>query len=1141
MTSWPAAAVALAARRARAQAPLLAAVAACALVALTVLGTGALLLTAGRADALAAAFRGADPGSTAVLARVVPAADADTDPGALAHEVADRAGAAVAPLPAGSAAWTESPLLAAGDGWTYLAAAPDLPELGRLTAGRWPSGRAGGAWEVAVPEAAAVALGLAPGDELALPVPGGAAGTTTTVRVVGLLAPAGVGGTGEPRWSRDLLAGAGADPDHDRPGTGGRRSGLVAGPLLLAPSAVPGAADGPATGTGAVAVLVAPDAVGAAVGDLERVAAAVPGLRADLARRLGDRADRVVVRSELPRTLTTALTQHAVTGAAVLTATAATAGLGLVTLLLAGRLLATRRAAERELLGDRGASRGQLAGLAAVEALVVVGAAAVLAGPASAGAYRALVSLPPLGVAGLPAVDRVPAPVAGALVVAAAVLVGALVLPSLRTRRRRSRRRVGALARSGGDLLLVALAAVAALRLRALAAGGAGLPGGAGGGVDAVRVLAPLLVLLAAAALALRLLPLLGRLGERGAARSRGLVLPLAGYDLARRPRAATALLLTVLAAAGAGFGVAWGSTWSRSQGEQAEALVPAPVVVTGLPGTALEQGAAARAAAGGEARPATDRVVALGTLTGSGSADETTRLVAVDTRAAPPTGRVPAGTSWADLVAGLPPDGTVTGAPVRAPGGVVTLTVRGDAGEVPDLAVTPTVVLDDGHGTRVGAVGTTVPLDGAAHAVAAAVPGSLGPGGGGVAGGVSGPAAGAPAGLRVVAVVLRVGAPLPRTDDGSLRPVPAAVAVTVSWAAPGDAAGAEGGGAAGGDGAVEDDPVPGDDPALGDDPAAAGDDAAVRDAPAAGDVPWEAGVPDRAAGAVERVAAGAAGDGVRVAADLDVLQVALAPTDLVVTAFARPGELPVLVSADLAAGAGLRAGDTLEAAVGSTPLVARVAGVAPYVPGSPDAPTVLADLDALSRAALAQGETVGLTDRWDLPAGADLAALQGSGARVTVRAEVAAELRDGPLRAGVPGALALLVAAALLLAVAGSALHAAEQADARAPEVARLLAVGASERAVRATQLVQHGGVDLLAVVVGAAAGAGAASALAPALTVSPAGGRPVPEPLVVWPWAAEAGVLGLLLVGSTLVAVPVVRAVVRRATAAHLRLGDE
>lgn len=1090
-TAWATGAPALALRRARTQAGLLAAVTATALVALVLLGVCGLLLTEGRRDALDAGLAAAGPGGTQVVVRVVPVAGTDAARAAtLAAEAEAVLTAATGPLPASTSVWTESPLLAlpaaagspdavgatdpAGGGFAYLADAPDVADAARLVEGSWPTGHDPALLDVAVPVAAADALGLAVSDvlDLAPSVDAVLAPAVTRVRVVGIFAPLGLGDPGTPLWSRDLLGGLGSVPEHDRPGTSGRQTAPAAGPLVVAPGGLAAAG----TGVGVVSAVSRPSTAGASVADLRAAAGGTGGLRRTLDDRLGDRVDRDVVRTTLPRTVSATAVQHAVTGAAVLTAGLVGFALAGAALLLAGRLLTTRRAAERALLVDRGAGTRQLAGLALGEAVLLVALAGVLAVPLALLGYRALAAAPVLAASGITAARGVPASLVGAVLVGAAALVAALVVPGARAAggRRAGHPSTAAarrLARSGGDLLLLALAVLAAARLRA------------GGAADAVRVLAPVLALVAASVVVLRLVPLLGRLAERGARRSRRFVLPLAALDVARRPRAATALLLLVLAAAAATSAASWAATWSRSQTEQAAALVPSAVVASGVPGAPAAQGVLVRDASGSGALPVTDRATGLGTLVVAVPGSPEPRLVAVDTRAAELAGRLPAGTTWPGLTAGLAPeqDDLAAALPLAATGERLPLRVTGTTTGPYPMSVAPTVVLDDGHGVRVRAQGGEVPLDGAEHVLEVPAPAGLG----------------AARDVRVVAVLLQVRTDVP-LDDGVGGT--AAVQVDLAWQEP----------------------------------------AGTGSAPAAARG-WTAGAtpPSSEAGTVSGAEVVARPGALRAAADVSVARASFLPSVVVLTAFAPPDALPVVVSADLAAGAGVGPQDRLDVLVGGTALPAVVTAVAPYVPGAVG-PAVLADARTLSDLALGHGETGALVDRWWLPAAADVEALRAAGAQTTVRGDVADDLRAGPLRGGVLAALVVLVVGALALALVGTALHAAETADDRGPEVARLLALGASPRAVAGTHVVQHVVVDLLAVAAGTVAGAVVARALAPALTVSPDGGRPVPEALPVWSWPVTGTLVVVLLAGSAAVVLPVVTGLVRRASAAHLRLGD-
>jgi predicted lysophospholipase L1 biosynthesis ABC-type transport system permease subunit len=201
----------------------------------------------------------------------------------------------------------------------------------------------------------------------------------------------------------------------------------------------------------------------------------------------------------------------------------------------------------------------------------------------------------------------------------------------------------------------------------------------------------------------------------------------------------------------------------------------------------------------------------------------------------------------------------------------------------------------------------------------------------------------------------------------------------------------------------------------------------------------------------------------------------------------------------------------------------------------------MLADLDALSRALAGQGELELPVDAWWVgePTNAD-AADRASALHlgpVITRAGETTRLTAGPLRAGLPAALRLLVPAAALLLLAGVVLHVTCDLEVRALEVARLRGLGMRRRQIRGVLLGEHAGVLLPLLVAGAAVGALASWLVTPLLIRSDAGAAPYPSVLADWPWASEAAFLGALVVLCTLAVAVVVTVQVRRADAAHLR----
>jgi predicted lysophospholipase L1 biosynthesis ABC-type transport system permease subunit len=130
-------------------------------------------------------------------------------------------------------------------------------------------------------------------------------------------------------------------------------------------------------------------------------------------------------------------------------------------------------------------------------------------------------------------------------------------------------------------------------------------------------------------------------------------------------------------------------------------------------------------------------------------------------------------------------------------------------------------------------------------------------------------------------------------------------------------------------------------------------------------------------------------------------------------------------------------------------------------------------------------------------------------------------------------------VPAALLLVLAGTVLHVTSDVEARAVEIARLRGLGLSRRDILGGLLAQHGGILALLVLAGAVVGAAAAVALGPPLILSDVGAAPVPPAVTRWPWAAEGLLLAVLLAACGAAVALVVSVQVRRADAAHLRVG--
>ncbi|WP_156374080.1 permease [Cellulomonas sp. Leaf334] len=1048
-------------RRARAQVAVLVAVLTVMVAGASLVGTCVLLLTASPQRALQLAMVRAPVADVEVgVALGFPEEPDDPDVSErVATTARDASGAAAeavamltdpfGDLPTTTTAWSSTVMrYLPADGrplrLAYLAEPDDRDARGTLVGGRWPDA----AGEAALPTSAARALGLDVGSTTTLADGPGDGGTALTV--VGTFVPR----PGAP-WDEDPLQGTGVSPNY--------RGYITAyGPFVVAPGEV--AASG--VPLRRVALRVQPDLTRATAADLTRAGAGVDALGTELASALGDRTQNLVVDLPYARTVHAAQDQRGVTGSGVLAVALLGGALAATTVVLAARLVAGRRAAEAALLSARGTSRGRLVGQAAVEAGALAVVAIIPATALALALYRVLAGAVGLAPEGVPEGGLLP--LVASVAVVTVTLGGLLVLPWLRTGTTRGTRedRVGVVARSGADLLLVALAGLAYLQLRAHRVAG-------GATVDPVLVVAPVLCLVAGAALVLRPLPLLARGAEARAASARSLTLPLAAWGVARRPHGAAAAFLVVLATACATFGIGFAATWAQSQHDQAAAAVgtdlSAPAQLD-----ALGAGATLRAATNGRVSPVTSRPVTLGSRAQGG--DQAVQLVAVDTRDADGLlrGRLPSG-GWADATSGLAPTGSIGGVELSGTSAAVVVTGR-VADDVP-MTATLTLVVQDGDGARAALPAGAVQLDGVPHDLTVAVPPDV----------------------RVVAVDTRL-------------------------AAAGDA----------------------DDPDQQVE-AAFDLDLTFRGATLSPGGAWSPAQPPRndyAVATLDRITAVDAPEGVRLTIDGTASLPGLFWSEgtLTALAFDPVDDVPVVVSARLADELGLAVGDGVDLALGPTPVSATVDGIVAYVPSQPRAAALLADVDTLSRAALSRGNVDTLTDAWwvggTVPAGA-AATLDAEGVGpVTDRTAVAHESANGPLRAAQRAAAALLVVAAVVLTLVGTALHTTTALEAREVDVARLRGLGALRRSVLRSVLAEQAVLIGVPVLAGGLLGALACWTVAPLLTVSTEGLRPVPTTVVSWPWQAQVATVLLLLLGCAAVVVPLAARAVRRSTIARLRM---
>ncbi|CAL9320271.1 FtsX-like permease family protein [Streptomyces sp. SudanB52_2052] len=928
---------------------------------------------------------------------------------------------------------------------------------------------------VALPEAAAEKLRLRPGAQVTLTDRLG--GEPLRVRVTGVYRAAD---SSDPYWQADTLGGQGV-----------RTVAFTTYGPLLADTSVLASEDS----TGWVATAdyrtFTTDGMGALRAAAVRAAGA---LREDPA--LGGDAD---VRTGLPEVLDRTGRTLLVSRSTLLIVSVQLVLLAGYALLLVARLLGSERAGETELLRARGASRGRITGLAALEALLLAVPAAVCAALLSGPLARLLARWSSLDRIGL-RLDT--APSGGVWLAAAGVAAAcavAVVAPALAAtagttvRLRRVRAATSAApVRAGADVGLLLIAGVAYWQLERQtdATGGGVLSRDRAGelGIDPLLVAAPALALLAGTVLTLRLLPLLARLAERRSARGRGLPAALAGWQFSRRPlRGAGPVLLLVIAVATGMLAIGHGASWDRSQDDQADFRTGAAVrVLDHRPGSPGQTGLYAALPGARDAAPAHRTTLAL-------SGDREATVLALDTAHArddmlmrgdladePP----------AALLRALAPPARDDDRAVRLPDGTRRIaldvriadersrTGRSPSGRAPLI----TVVVEDRYGIAYRLGAGSVPVDGRVHRATLDLDVTA-----------TGRRA-APAGpLRLTGLQL---------DDTSPTVRPEHHRFTVERLL-----------ATGRDGAARTVPAPAGTRWRGD-----------RSVTENGEVVTRSATEPAVSGTAPLTVAygtGADPDGNEGASRIYTLRVAT-------TGAGAPRDLSAVATRDFLRAAGAGPGDTIDVPLSGEQLRVRIVRSVAELPTTAagldgealDGGALLLDLRAVD-AVLAQraGAPLVPTEWWVSAAPGKaaevVAALRArpdlEPQQVLVRDETAAELLRDPLGAGPRSALTAVAVAAVALAAGGFAVSAAGARRERAAEFAVLRALGTPRRDLArlvATEQSLLIGAGLLA---GLGLGTVLTRAVVPLIVLSSSAARPAPPVLVELPVARVA----LLLAG--------------------------
>ncbi|MFJ8748500.1 FtsX-like permease family protein [Streptomyces sp. NPDC102441] len=961
---------------------------------------------------------------------------------------------------------------------------PDLTHLAsldrsriRLTAGRMPDAGAGDAKErvqVALPRAAAEALKLKPGSRLTLtdrlketPLP---------VEITGLYEASELD---DPYWQLDPLGGRGA-----------RKVVFTTYGPLLADPAVLGSGR---VSAGPVSWLAAADFRAVTTGRTEALhRASTDGPKALAASPVF--GDGATVRTSLPTVIGQIERALLVSRSTIMIVAVQLVLLAGYALLLVARLLSSERGGETELLRARGGSRGRIASLAAMEALLLAVPAAVVAPLLAGPLTRLLADRSELGRIGLRldgGADGTVWLVAGgaALACALAVVAPALAAGAGGGRGVRAAALPGPV-RAGADIGLLLIAGVAYWQLdRQTGAGNGALSGDREGdlGIDPLLVAAPALALLAGTVLTLRLLPPAARLAERRAAGGRGLSAALAGWQFSRRPlRGAGPVLLLVLSVAMGMLAIGQSASWDRSQGDQADFRSGASVRMVGtLSGDPAKAAPYTDLPGVREAAPAFRTTADL-------SGGRTAEILALDTAHADDgmlMRKDLSGASSRELFDAIAPPRTARAGVVLPKGSERALfdvrirDASASGGRSPSgSTVLVSVLLEDryGIGYRIGA--GTVAVDGHAH-------------------GLSFPVSGAGE-LAVTGFELDGDVPAVRSEkrlvsvtglrslagDGSEQRAPAADGVR--WQA---AATLSDGGESRPGGKVQEVTGSGAAPSFRYDSGALPPD----------DSFWGSGA---SVGTLRITAARPAAPALKAVA-----------TDAYLTyAGAEPGQ-----EIDLTL-AGNTVRVKLVKSVRQLPTTGPGASAGVPEGASEESSTkagggLLLDLRAVSEVlAHRAGAALAPTEWWLSTApgegpkvAAELRGLPGTDpAQVRVRDEVARELADDPLGAGPQSALLAVAVVAAALAAVGFAVGLVGSQRERAAEFAVLRALGAPRRRLARMAAAEQGVLITLALLIGLALGAVLTRAVVPLVVLTGQAARPVPDVLVLLP-AGQVAVL--------------------------------
>jgi ABC-type antimicrobial peptide transport system permease subunit len=967
---------------------------------------------------------------------------------------------------------------------TYLGELDGVRSHAKLTSGRWAASvpAAGSTLvDVDVPAVAASLLKIGVGANL--PIHLGA--ITVTAHVVGIFR---IPDTRADFWSQDPLHAAGNNPSYYALAESPSTSADVFGPLLVARGSL--------------------DAVGIAADRLEldylpRLGSITPGELPGVIDRLqtagstipaevGDIAGQVSYSGNASAPISQIAAALIVTRSTVVVITLLLLILAIAALGQAARLFNDARAGDRQLMLARGASRGQILAMATLEAGVIGIITAATSAPLARLVYLVVADQPAMLAAhmprdaGLPATAWLTGAALGAvfvLVLVFSLLVSSMNFVAAEQQKSRQRRATGLL-RSGLDLGLVVLAGVAFWQLVIYRS-----PVGATASVsvDPILVAAPALVLLAGTLLCARLIPLIARAADGLSGRSRGVLLPLAGWEVGRRSQRIGAVvhLLTLALAVGA-FSQTFLATWHQSQVDQAEFAVGPPVRVPVNPADAGSQQSVLRSGSIGTPQPTIRRIADVLTDGEQDQEDATAVVLGLTSQSRLLLERGREDSDGGAIIASALKTNEATFTGLQLPGDVRAITANARVGNpgtpLPGVSADLVAIVADAAGILTTVDLGTVPVDGQTHVVSGSLP--------------------TPATGGHLALPLRlvgVQASIFLSDQATYVANPATSTHVLLGGIAATDAGKSGGTTT--SAAI----AP---PGLrwfGEDQIGAASPATVAG--------WQVDMP------------------VNIPSDVQSQ-----PSSYALTTWSPVKDVPVVFSSALASALDARVGTQLELQFDTASVSVEIAAITPLIPGAADStlltpasaagadatptPAVVVDQATLERA-LAQGDESGsMVDEWwvDVAPGRGQAYLDAhparDGAGPPRSSEVLAlQMQQDPLRVATQAALWLAIGAAALLAAIGFAVHSASTMAARRVEFAQLRAIGLSRRRLVGLVGVESALLGVLGVVFGLGVGVLLGLMSGPLIALSPNGTPAVPPVQVTVPWL-DIGALVLVVV---------------------------